>query len=407
MGYRDTKQEGPAAYAVSALISLHIKRHGLNDVQGLSIFSELARRTPETHTQPTKSEWKQFLTASAALVDASGLSPKRTASLRGRLEQAATALPSIRVWFALTNLDREISARVATLNAYLAQIARINGRQVADVTEEFWTRVAAVGTARSNGDGRETRLAFHGHVPSDFATIKTLTDMRREAVQAADITTITHTPVAHGIVTSYGYDEATERLEVNMAGSVYAYRVPRHVVDEIVAIDHSTDEVGSFISRTVFANPDFHWEQGVTIRICPACSNAVTQTHICHGPASAPYAEGVLVDLDPGAERIAADGTVLVLLHAPGARAQLVQSGSLTAPVVVITAPDVTADTFGGRHVITGEVQLSPEVADASALVCSCPAVACSHPQIAAEQVRQMVLFGIVPDATDAVAQAA
>lgn len=404
MGYRDTKTEGPAANAVGALITLTQKWHGLNDVQSLSIFSELAKQTPENAPVPTNTQWNAWLDRAHRKVTQSTrcLSDARRASLHARLDNASEGLPSARVWFALRHLDAESKSRTAALNGYLNQIARIAGRPTTDVKDEFQRRVGAVGTARSNGDGRQTRTVFHGHVPSDYATITVLADMRREAIEAADITAIEHIDLPVGFIASYGYDTDEQRFEVNMAGSVYAYRVPAKVITALRALDHTTDAPASFIANKVFPNPAFAWAAGQSaMRICPACSTPVAQVHVCNGPATAPYAAGVVVDLDPGAERVAPDGTVLVLLRSPGVRNDLAVQGEVTVPIVVITAPDDATDALGSRYTITGDLVVRPDYAVTDALSCSCPAPKCSHIAVAGQQVHHMVLWGTVPAAAE------
>lgn len=403
MGYRDPKTEGTSAHAVSAMLTLTSKWHGLNDVQTLSIFSELAKRAPQSEKAPTRKQWDAWLERAHRKVTQSvrSLSEARRKSLHERLDKAIDP-PTARVWFALRHIDGECKVRAAALNGYLAQIAQIAGRPRKDVLAEFETRLGTVGTARANGDGRSTRSVFHGHVPSDYATITVLGDMRREAVDGANLSAIDHIPVGGALVQSYGYDPDTGRLEVTLAGATYAYRVPEHVASRLAEMDPDSDEPGEYIAQKVFPNPAFAWEPGqAAMRVCPACSEPVAQVHPCSGPQSAPYATPVVVDLDPGAERIASDGTVAVLLRAPGVRNDLIVNGSVTVPVVIITAPDKAAEVLGAKYTITGELTLTTDDIDSTALKCSCPAPVCQHVHVAAQQVHHLVLWGTLPDAAE------
>ena len=405
MGYSDTKTEGPAANAVSAMLTLLGKRHGANDAQAKSMLSELVKQTPADTKAPTATQWAAWLMDTHQLVEATKLTAFRRTNLHTRLDAAAAGTPSARIWFALQNLDNDAAARMAALDGYLAQIAGINGRDIQAVREEFTARLATVGSARANGEGRQTRSTFHGHIPADYATVTVLADMRREAVQAADIQVVKHIALPAGVISSYGYSEIESRFEVNMAGSVYAYRVPAAVAAKVAELDHTTDEVGAFIVRNILPNASYEWEAGQSaMRVCPACSTPVTQVHLCNGPATAPYAQSVLVDLDPGAERIGEDGTVMVLLRANAVRNELIMTGTVTFPIVAITPVDKAADALGARHIVKGDVAVDGDDVNVEGLSCSCPAARCAHTVVAAEQARHLVLWGSLPSAAQFVA---
>ena len=400
MGYSDTKTEGPAANAVSAMLTLLGKRHGTNDAQAKSILSELVKQTPADAEPPTTAQWAQWLTAAHEIVEGTNLTNFRRANLHARLDAAAASTPSARIWFALQNLDKDAAARMAALDGYLAQITRINGSTIETVREEFATRVANVGSARANGEGRQTRTTFHGHIPADYATVTVLADMRREAVQAADIHVVKHITLPAGVISSYGYSESDSRFEVNMAGSVYAYRVPAEVAEKIANLDHATDQVGGFIVRNILPNAAYEWEAGQSaMRVCPACSVPVAQVHLCNGPATAPYEQGVLVDLDPGAERIGEDGTVMVLLRANAIRNELITTGAVVFPIVAITPADEASGALGARHIVKGDVEIDGDDVRVDALSCSCPATQCAHMAVAADQARHLVMWGSLPSA--------
>lgn len=405
MGYRDPSTEGPAAHAASALLTLYGKRHDLSDVQMLAILTEIAKAVPDNHPAPTRRTWDRFLAKARTKVKRADVSNARRASLYRRLEQATTGLPNARLWFALEHLEDITAARAQSLAGYLAQIARIDGRDVTEVTAEFRARHAAAGTARQNGAGRRPRTLYYGHLPSDYGTITTLANMRREALQRTSAAPLEHTPLPGGFIDSYGHDPATGRLEITLAGTSYAYRVPADIADRLATLAGDGQAASAYLAATVFPNPDYAWneETDQAVRLCPACGEVVGDIHPCAGPADAPYSDPVLVNLAIGDEIVTPDGTVVLLPPTGRLRAELARCGEVAVPVVVFDAhDDETRDVLGGGVTITGEVRLETSGPASQDLTCSCPLAQCLHLDGVAAMVLDMVLSNQVPARTEA-----
>lgn len=404
MGYRDTRTEGPAAHAASALLTLFGKRHDLSDVQMLAILTEIAKAVPADHKAPSRRTWDRFLAKARTKVKRADVTEARRASLYRRLDQATAGLPNARLWFALEHLEEITAARAQSLAGYLAQIARIDGRDITEVTTEFRTRHAAAGTARQNGAGRRPRTLYYGHLPSDYGTITTLANMRREALQRSRGDALEHTVLTGGFVDSYGHDPATGRLEVTMAGASYAYRVPRQVAEHLNTLADDGQAASSYLASTVFPNPDYAWneETDQAVRLCPACGEVVGDIHPCPGPADAPYSDPVLVNLAIGDEIVTPDGTVVLLPPTGRLRAELARRGEVTVPVVVFASHDVeTRDVLGGGVTITGEVRLETSGPVDEQLECSCPLAQCVHLDGVANMVLDMVISNQIPGRDD------
>lgn len=400
MGYRDTATEGPAAHAASALLTLYGKRHDLTDVQMLAILTEIAKAVPADHQTPSRRAWDRFLAKAHTKVKRADVSDARRASLRRRLDQAAAGVPNARLWFALQHLEDITAARAQSLAGYLAQIARIDGRDLNDVTQEFRARHAAAGTARQNGAGRRPRTLYYGHLPSDYGTITTLANMRREALQRSRTGTLERTSLPGGFVDSYGHDPTTGRLEITMAGSSYAYRVPAHVVTHLDSLAVDGQAASAYLASTVFPNPRYAWDEEAegAVRLCPACSDIVGDIHPCPGPPDAPYSDTVLVNLAIGDEIVTSDGNVVLLPPTGRLRAELARRGEVTVPVVVFDSHDVeTRDVLGGGVTITGEVRLEASGPVDQRLECSCPLARCIHLDGVADMVLDLVISNRIP----------
>lgn len=284
-------------YAIgSAMTSFARLRAGLEDQQTLSAYHDLLREGRGV-ARPTQDMIRELVDEQIAAVQADTvLSEARRRSLIARLETARERdMPGNYYYASRAIMERTASARIA-LDNYADSAARDLGVSRAQIEADLASGIVEAGRGgRGQAAPREWREQFASAIsnrslPLDRQTAYAIhrIEQRRAAarVAAPSRRTVTRQPVNSSAVASVGYDPATGRLEVEVhsrPGHGYAYRVPQHVYDEMMA----STSIGSYYSRNIRGQRAYQYstaaehEAAANLTQCRTCGQFAGDGHAC------------------------------------------------------------------------------------------------------------------------------
>lgn len=245
------------------------------------------------HPEPTQAEYARFIRAHKKKLNASVFQGRSTEAQRERIgghlnrELQDSELPSGAAFYAMKKLHARSREQKLEFTTRAKAIARELGINLKSVREQFNSAYKDF----QMGEGSEVE---NGTTFLDDKTVALLEAIRTETLNSSARTASvprysTEPRVRHvaihrsAFINSVGWDEDDGRLEVNIRGSIYAYRnVPRDVYERLLT------QAGRVFGSEIRSNPAYQYESREAAardafgRFCDDCHKyRAISGHVC------------------------------------------------------------------------------------------------------------------------------